>query len=46
MMDRAGDLSLADLRADLPRTWGSPTLSARCDDEVKYDVVERVAQRL
>jgi hypothetical protein len=30
----------------LPRTWSSPTLSAACPDEVKYDVAERVRGRI
>ncbi|MBV8567864.1 MAG: phosphomannomutase/phosphoglucomutase, partial [Methylobacteriaceae bacterium] len=30
----------------LPKTWGSPTMSPQCDDEVKYQVVERVTERL
>src|SRR5690606_11218750 len=34
--------SLADLRRALPQTWQSPTMSPHCDDEKKYDVVERV----
>ena len=42
MLDRAPDKSLADLRKALPRTWQSPTMSPHCDDEKKYDVVERV----
>jgi phosphomannomutase/phosphoglucomutase len=33
---------MADLYRALPRTWGSPTMSPHCDDEVKYDVVKRV----
>jgi phosphomannomutase/phosphoglucomutase len=46
MMDRNPDKSVADLYADLPKTWGSPTMSPHCADEVKYDVVDRVTQRL
>jgi phosphomannomutase / phosphoglucomutase len=29
----------------LPKTWGSPTMSPHCADEVKYDVAERVTRR-
>ena len=29
----------------LPKTWGSPTMSPHCADEVKYGVVERVVTR-
>jgi phosphomannomutase/phosphoglucomutase len=46
MMDRNPDKSVADLYADLPRTWGSPTMSPHCPDEVKYEVVDRVTERL
>lgn len=46
MLDRNPDKSMADLYRALPRTWGTPTMSPHCADEVKYEVVERVAQRL
>ncbi len=42
MLDRNPDKSMADLRNALPRTWQSPTMSPHCDDEKKYDVVDRV----
>lgn len=42
MLDRNPAKSMADLRRDLPRTWGSPTMSPHCPDEIKYDVVEKV----
>ncbi len=42
MMDRAPGKTMADLRAALPRTWNSPTMAPYCDDEKKYDVVDRV----
>lgn len=45
MLDRNPDKSMADLYNDLPKTWGTPTMSPHCDDEVKYQVVERVVQR-
>ncbi len=45
MLDRNPDKTMADLRRDLPKTWGSPTMSPKCADEVKYDVVERVVAR-
>ena len=41
MMDRAPDKTMADLKRALPRTWGSPTMSPFCPDEIKYDVVKR-----
>ena len=45
MLDRNPDKSMAQLYADLPKTWGSPTMSPHCDDEIKYQVVERVVKR-
>jgi phosphomannomutase/phosphoglucomutase len=42
MLDRNKAKSLADLYAELPKTWGSPTMSPHCDDEKKYAVVEKV----
>jgi phosphomannomutase / phosphoglucomutase len=42
MLDRNSDKSLADLKNALPRTWQSPTMSPHCDDEVKYQVVDRI----
>ena len=46
MLDRNPGRSLADLYAALPKTWGSPTMSPRCADEVKYAVVDAVAARI
>jgi phosphomannomutase/phosphoglucomutase len=46
MLERAGDKSLAELRDELPMTWGSPTMSPHCADEAKYDVVGRVVEQL
>jgi len=45
MLDRNPEKSMADLYRDLPKTWGSPTMSAHCTDEVKYGVVNRVIAR-
>ncbi|MBG6145851.1 phosphomannomutase/phosphoglucomutase [Labrenzia sp. EL_208] len=45
MLDRNPGKSMADLRRDLPKTWGSPTMSPKCADEIKYDVVERVVSK-
>ena len=42
MLDRNPGRSLADLYRDLPLTFGTPTMSPHCADEVKYDVAERV----
>lgn len=33
---------MADLYRDLPRTWGTPTMSPHCPDEEKYDLIEKV----
>jgi phosphomannomutase/phosphoglucomutase len=46
MLDRNPQKSMADLYRDLPTTWGSPTMSPHCPDEVKYAVVEAVTARL
>ena len=42
MLERNPNSSMADLRRSLPMTWGSPTMSPYCADEVKYEVVEQV----
>ena len=42
MLDRAPGKTLADLERDLPKTWGSPTMSPHCADEVKYSIVEKI----
>lgn len=42
MLDRNPAKSMADLRRDLPVTWGSPTMSPHCPDETKYGVVDKV----
>ncbi len=45
MLDRNSDKTMADLYRDLPLTYGSPTMSPHCADEIKYDVVDRVVKR-
>ncbi|WP_422025036.1 phosphomannomutase/phosphoglucomutase [Pyruvatibacter mobilis] len=42
MLDRAPDKTMADLKDDLPKTWGSPTMSPHCPDDRKYGVVDKV----
>ncbi|WP_292983060.1 phosphomannomutase/phosphoglucomutase [Oceanicaulis sp. UBA6590] len=42
MLDRNPGKSVADLKADLPVSYGSPTMSPACSDEEKYAVVERI----
>src|SRR5277367_279712 len=45
MLDRNPGKSMADLYRDLPKTWGSPTMSPHCADELKYAVADRVVAR-
>jgi phosphomannomutase / phosphoglucomutase len=45
MLDRNPGQSMAELYQALPKTWGSPTMSPKCADEVKYQVVDRVVKR-
>jgi phosphomannomutase/phosphoglucomutase len=45
MLDRNPGKSMADLRNALPKTWGSPTMSAHCPDETKYAVADRVREK-
>ena len=42
MLDRAPAKSLAELKDALPKTWGSPTMSPHCADEVKYAIVDKI----
>ncbi|MEJ8572070.1 phosphomannomutase/phosphoglucomutase [Microbaculum marinum] len=42
MLDRNPGQALSGLRAALPVSWQSPTMSPHCADEDKYDVVDRV----
>ncbi|MCP1198415.1 phosphomannomutase/phosphoglucomutase [Notoacmeibacter sp. MSK16QG-6] len=44
MVDRNPDYSLGALYDELPVTYGSPTMSAHCADELKYGVVEDVVK--
>jgi len=46
MLERNPDRSIAELYDNLPKTWGSPTMSAHCPDEIKYAVSERVKERI
>jgi len=45
MLDRNPTKSMAELYGELPKTWGSPTMSPHCDDETKYGVVDKVVAR-
>ncbi len=42
MLDRNPGKSMAELYAAVPKTWGTPTMAAKCADEIKYQVSERV----
>jgi len=41
MLDHNPGKTMADLKRELPQTWGSPTMSPNCADEEKYGVVDR-----
>lgn len=42
MLDHHQGKTMAQLRDELPKTWGSPTMAPHCADESKYDIVEKV----
>ena len=42
MLDRNQAKTMSELYHELPKTWGSPTMSPHCGDEVKYGVAEKV----
>ncbi|MBE1284221.1 MAG: phosphomannomutase/phosphoglucomutase [Rhodobacteraceae bacterium] len=46
MLDRNPDMSMSDLRKALPKTWSTPTMSPYCADTEKYDVLDRLVQKL
>jgi phosphomannomutase/phosphoglucomutase len=46
MLDRNADKTMADLYRELPATFGSPTMSAACADDLKYGVASRVQAEL
>ena len=46
MLDRNPGKRMADLRKALPKTWGSPTMSPHCDDEMKYGIVDQRGEAL
>jgi len=46
MLDRNPGKSMGDLYADLPKTWGSPTMSPHCADEVKYRIVDEITEQV
>jgi phosphomannomutase/phosphoglucomutase len=42
MLDRAGTKRMSELVAELPKTWGSPTMAPYCPDTEKYRVVDEI----
>ncbi|MEQ8898178.1 MAG: phosphomannomutase/phosphoglucomutase [Roseovarius sp.] len=46
LMDRNADMSMSDLRRALPQTWSTPTMSPYCSDTEKYDVLDRIVEKL
>lgn len=42
MLDARADASMEELKNELPKTWGSPTMAPFCPDAKKYDVVEQI----
>jgi phosphomannomutase/phosphoglucomutase len=46
MLDRNPGRTMASLYRSLPETFGTPTMSPHCADEVKYEVVERVLREI
>lgn len=42
MLDHNFQLTLSEIYNTLPKTWGSPTISPACSDEVKYEIVESI----
>ncbi len=42
MLDRNPGKKLSELKAALPDAWTSLTMSPHCDDELKYEVLERI----
>ncbi|WP_100963880.1 phosphomannomutase/phosphoglucomutase [Bosea sp. FBZP-16] len=46
MLDRNPNKSMAELYAAVPKTWGTPTMAAKCADEIKYGVSDKITQRI
>jgi len=46
LMERNPEMSMSDLRKALPKTWSTPTMSPYCADTEKYEVLERLVQKL
>jgi len=46
LLDENPDKSMADLRRDLPVTFSSPTMSPYCADDEKYEVLDRIVEKI
>jgi len=46
LLDENPDKSIADLRRDLPVTYSSPTMSPYCADDEKYEVLDRIVEKI
>ena len=46
MLDRAAPRTMADLHRELPRTWGSRTVSVHCPDGAKYRVIDDLTKAI
>ena len=46
LMDRNPDSSMSDLRRALPHTFSTPTMSPYCADTEKYEVLDRIVDKL
>lgn len=42
VLDRNPNSSMCDLKLDLPKTWGSPTMAPFCPDDKKYNIVDQI----
>ena len=46
LMDRNPDMQMSDLRKALPKTWSTPTMSPYAADTEKYDILDRIVEKL
>ena len=46
LMDRNPDMKMSDLRKALPTTFATPTMSPYCSDTEKYEVLDRLVEKL
>ncbi len=44
MLDRAGTKKMSTLVAELPKTWGTPTMAPFCPDDKKYVLVDELVK--